>query len=250
MRLAGALPGQITVDIVAQSFSTYFIIMSSHSEYRATFSHIIENWLQTETSEIGHLLQAGEVLRRLRAYPWNSGLMLATYVNEDGDNVELSDEQYEELGGLSSYLNYLRNNWGPESQVRTYDYTQRHAQTLRCSFPTTLQVSSQSNSIWKLPWRPCVYAKILRHGLTSTVTDLNHLHPSPLHLRSQLIDSLLIGKRDAAPSVTILCYPDPWASSTGIESCTCWQGPMAPTWSLTSHTHLHPGATNMRCFRP
>ena len=55
--------------------------------------------------------------RRLRAYLRNLGLRSATYVNEDGDDVELSDELYEELGGLSSsYLNYLQNNWGPESQ--------------------------------------------------------------------------------------------------------------------------------------
>ena len=40
-------------------------------------------------------------------------------------SVELSDEQYEVLGGLSLYLNYLQNNWGPESQVGTYDYTQK-----------------------------------------------------------------------------------------------------------------------------
>ena len=69
----------------------------------------MENWLQTETSEIGHLLHAhaGEVvtLRCLRAYLRNPGLRLVTYVNEDGDDVELSEEQYEELGGLSSYLN-------------------------------------------------------------------------------------------------------------------------------------------------
>ena len=34
--------------------------MASNSEYVRAFSHITRDWLQTETSEIGHLLRAGD----------------------------------------------------------------------------------------------------------------------------------------------------------------------------------------------
>ena len=101
--------------------------MSSYSEYRAAFSHIMENWLQTGTLKIEHLLRAGEVvtLRHLRTYLRNPGLLQGTYVNDEGDDVGLTEEQYEELGGLSSYMSYLQNQWGPEGQVGTYDFTQK-----------------------------------------------------------------------------------------------------------------------------
>ena len=55
-------------------------------------------WLQTETSEIRHLLQ---ILCCLWTYLRQPGLLEGTYVNDEGDEVELTKEQYEELGGLS-----------------------------------------------------------------------------------------------------------------------------------------------------
>ena len=82
--------------------------------------------MQTETNKIGHLLRAGKVqmLRRLRTYLRHPGLLEGTYVNDEGDEVELTDEQYEELGAwVIPYMNYLQIQWGPEGQVGTYDYT-------------------------------------------------------------------------------------------------------------------------------
>ena len=83
--------------------------------------------MQTETNKIGHLLRAGKVqmLRRLRTYLRHPGLLEGTYVNDEGDEVRLTEEQYEELEGVASYMNYLylQNQWGLEGQVGTYDYT-------------------------------------------------------------------------------------------------------------------------------
>ena len=85
--------------------------MANNSEYIRAFSHITGEWLQTETSETGHLLRAGEVgtLRRLRTYLRHPGLLRGTYTNDEGGRIELGEEQKEELAGLSSYMNYLQN---------------------------------------------------------------------------------------------------------------------------------------------
>ena len=64
--------------------------------------------MQTETNKIGHLLRAGKVqmllLRRLRTYLRHPGLLEGTYVNDEGDEVRLTEEQYEELEGVASYM--------------------------------------------------------------------------------------------------------------------------------------------------
>ena len=86
--------------------------MANNSDYNRAFDHITRVWLQTETSEIGLLLREGEVgnLRRLRMYLRHPGLLLhGTYTNDDGDQVEVDDEQKEELSGVLSYMNYLQN---------------------------------------------------------------------------------------------------------------------------------------------
>ena len=60
--------------------------MANNSEYVRAFSHITGEWLQTETSETGHLLRAGEIgtLRRLRTYLRHPGLFRGTYTNDEG----------------------------------------------------------------------------------------------------------------------------------------------------------------------
>ena len=113
--------------------------MSSYSEYRAAFSHIMENWLQTGTLKIEHLLRAGEVvtLRHLRTYLRNPGLLQGTYVNDEGDDVGLTEEQYEELGGLIVIYELSPEPMG----------TRRPSRNLRLYPEDTLR-------LWDVPFQP------------------------------------------------------------------------------------------------
>ena len=56
-------------------------------------AHILELWLLTATSEIGHLLTSVEDVPSLQS----------------GSNISLSEGQYEELNGIISYENFLQN---------------------------------------------------------------------------------------------------------------------------------------------
>ena len=98
--------------------------MANNSDYNWAFDHITRVWLQTETSEIGLLLREGELgnLRRLKTYLRHPGLLEGRYTNDDGDQVELDDEQKEEIAGVSSYMYYLQNHWGPDADG-IYDFS-------------------------------------------------------------------------------------------------------------------------------
>ena len=117
--------------------------MANNSDYNRAFDHITRVWLQTETSEIGLLLREGEVgnLRRLKTYLRHPGLLEGRYTNDDGDQVELDDEQKEEIAGVSSYMNYLQNHWGPEYTISP----SKEDQTLKCSLLTTVRTNLPSN---------------------------------------------------------------------------------------------------------
>ena len=88
----------------------------TESEYSSTFSHITREWLQTETSEIGNLLrgEGAQTLRQLKAYIQRPGLMTAAITDDEGYERSLSTDQwYEVLNGVFSYMNNLQSQWGP-----------------------------------------------------------------------------------------------------------------------------------------
>ena len=109
------------------------------TEYSNTFSHIVDEWLEAETSGIGNLLHRKGVnnLHQLRAYIKNPGLGTASIMDDEGYERSLSSEQHEELNGVFSYMNHLQNQWGPpattsmEMEVLIVLFT-RNGNNIRC----------------------------------------------------------------------------------------------------------------------
>jgi len=94
---------------------------------RLTYDHIVRVLLDAADGTPIALLLRGEGitnLRSLRQYLRKPGLDKATYEDSKGDKHELTPEEYQDLSGLQSYLNWLQNNYGPQSDAY-FDVTTR-----------------------------------------------------------------------------------------------------------------------------
>ena len=94
---------------------------------RLAYNHIVRVLLDAADGTPIDVLLRGEgitKLRKLRQYLRKPGLAVVTYTDSEGTEHDLSDEQYEDLQAMHSYLNWLQNNYGPISESY-YDITSR-----------------------------------------------------------------------------------------------------------------------------
>jgi len=101
--------------------------MAAQERNRVYYDHITRVWLNPdpESNDIECLLRSETKtnLRLLNTFVRTPGLQLGnmTFVDEDGDETTLSDEQVYELKASMSFHNYNQNWYGPPTSAGHYD---------------------------------------------------------------------------------------------------------------------------------
>jgi hypothetical protein len=100
--------------------------MDTTERHRVYYDHITQEWLD-DSYDICNLLRGENKtnLCLLKTFVRRPGLQLGsiTFVNNEGDDSTLSDDQVYELKAVTSFLNHNQNWYGPTAVAGYFDIT-------------------------------------------------------------------------------------------------------------------------------